>query len=47
MLGDGRLRLDHLITHVAPATAAPAVFAMMERGPKRPGGVGSYFLRQR
>ncbi len=33
MLGDGRLRLDHLITHVAPATAAPAVFAMMERGP--------------
>ncbi len=33
MMSDGRLRLDHLITHVVPATAAPAVFAMMERGP--------------
>lgn len=32
MTADGRVRVDHLITHTAPYTAAPEIFAMIERG---------------
>jgi threonine dehydrogenase-like Zn-dependent dehydrogenase len=32
MLADGRVRIDHLITHTAPYTAAPEMFAMIQRG---------------
>ena len=35
MTADGRVRVDHLITHTAPYTAAPEIFAMIERGGSR------------
>lgn len=28
----GRVRIDHLITHTAPFTAAREIFAMIQRG---------------
>jgi threonine dehydrogenase-like Zn-dependent dehydrogenase len=32
LLGEGRLRLDHLITHTVPFTEAPQIYAMVRQG---------------
>ena len=34
LIGDQRLRVDHLISHEAPASEAPALYDLMGRGPQ-------------